>query len=247
MAVLVRVLKQSPIVVMSSSSMSVVHTDVNWRKWFGINKKAKDWDVPQERLPSQTTLVPNYFGPPSPQQQTPQRNPFEHKIFITRPPFVPEPPMMRPDYVPTPMTPDEHQRRRNAAAFIRPLMTEHERAPSNYHRVVGDDSSIYDPASRANHWYAPAHDGTQFLSVLNNREEQQLRGKQYIPTTLFPMAKIDAVHPEAKKKTLTEEELNALRFQYMGNNGLAVGVDPHGQLRVVQYAHFKPTTARYYR
>ena len=227
--------------------MSVVHTDVNWRKWFGINKKAKDWDVPQERLPSQTTLVPNYFGPPSPQQQTPQRNPFEHKIFITRPPFVPEPPMMRPDYVPTPMTPDEHQRRRNAAAFIRPLMTEHERAPSNYHRVAGDDSSIYDPASRANHWYAPAHDGTQFLSVLNNREEQQLRGKQYIPTTLFPMAKIDAVHPEAKKKTLTEEELNALRFQYMGNNGLAVGVDPHGQLRVIQYAHFKPTTARYYR
>ena len=150
--------------------------------------------------------------------------------------------MMHPDYVPTPKSRIEQRMR--GAPLTYPDMTLRERAPASFYRLAGD-SSIYNPDAPDAHLYAPAHNGRYFLSVLNNGEEERLRGKQYIPTTLFPMAKIDAVHPQAKKKTLTEEELNALRFQYMGNNGLAVGVDPHGQLRVMQYAHFEPTTARY--
>ena len=132
--------------------------------------------------------------------------------------------MMQPGYVPTTMSRDE--RRMPGAPLTYPYMTKRERAPASYHRFEVD-SSIYNPDAPDEHLYAQAHNGRYFLSVLNKGEEERLSCSQYIPTTLFPMAKINAVHPEPPKdRKLTEEELNALRFQYMGNNGLAVGVDP---------------------
>ena len=102
--------------------------------------------------------------------------------------------------------------------------------------------------------------------VLRPQDERRLRSPdgdpyalhgQYSPHALIPMGSRDQILGHVDGNGIVHKpEVDCdneaviryqLRNQYAGHFGLMTYVGPDGQLGVTQCAHFKPTTARYYR